>query len=110
MGVISFYDGDNGSRNLIQEVEDMPGQNFRPRNDETFRSCILYSVRPGCAIALYHSPDGDKNDDYCIVNVKKSSPEYTVNSFERNYEDDYVVVSYSKIAGVYGQISRIKIN
>jgi hypothetical protein len=110
MGLIVFYEGNNGTENIVQSVEDTPGQNFHPINNDVIRSCKLYDVRPGCEFTLYDSPDGSMSDDFTIVNVKRVSPEYTVNTFERSYEDEYVVVSYIRNNGLDGKISRIKIN
>ncbi|MBS0027782.1 hypothetical protein ACTJJ0_03890 [Chitinophaga sp. 22321] len=110
MGIIVFYEGNNGSQNIVQTVEDVPGQNFRPVKNDEIRSCKLYGVRPGCEITVYDSPDGSMSDDFSIINVKRVSPEYTVDTFERSYEDDYVVVSFIRNNGLDGKVSRIKIN
>ncbi|MBO9730746.1 MAG: hypothetical protein J7623_19040 [Chitinophaga sp.] len=110
MGIIVFYEGNNGTQNIVQTVEDTPGQNFRPVKNDEIRSCKLYGVRPGCEIMAYDSPDGSTSDDFTIINVKRISPEYTVDTFERSYEDEYVVVSFIRNNGLDGKISRIKIN
>ncbi|HVI47733.1 MAG TPA: hypothetical protein VM802_22870 [Chitinophaga sp.] len=110
MGIIVFYEGNNGTQNIVQTVEDTPGQNFRPVKNDEIRSMKLYGVRPGCVITTYDSPDGSTGDDFCIVNVKRIAPEYTVDTFERSYEDEYVVVSFIRNNGLDGKISRIKIN
>ena len=110
MGIIVFYEGNNGSGNIVQTVEDTPGQNFRPVNNETIRSAKLYGVRSGCEVLLYDDPNGNTNEDFCIVNVKRVSAEYTINTFERSYEDEYVVVSYIRDNGQDGTIHRIKVN
>lgn len=110
MGIIVFYEGNNGSQNIVQTVEDVPGQNFQPVKNDEIRSMKLYGVRVGCEITVFDSPDGSMRDDFCIVNVKRISPEYTVNTFERSYEDEYVVVSYIRNNGLDGKISRIKIS
>lgn len=110
MGIIAFYDGNNGSGNLVQTIEDTPGQNFRPVHNDVIRSAKLYGVRPGCQVSLFDSPDGSTSDDFCIVNVKRVSPEYVVNTFERSYEDEYVIVSFIRENGLDGTISRIKVN
>ena len=110
MGIIAFYEGNNASQNIVQTIEDTPGQNFRPVNDDTIRSAKLYGVRPGCQIALYDAADGGMNDDFCIVNVKRNAPEYVIDTFERSYEDEYVIVSFVRNNGLDGRISRIKVN
>jgi len=110
MGIIVFYEGNNGSQNIVQTVEDTPGQNFRPVKNDEIRSCKLYGVRPGCEITVFDSPDGSTSDDFSIINVKRVSPEYTIDTFERSYEDEYVVVSFIRNNGLDGKISRIRIN
>ncbi|NML40028.1 hypothetical protein HHL17_22695 [Chitinophaga sp. G-6-1-13] len=110
MGIIVFYEGNNGTQNIVQTVEDTAGQNFRPVKNDEIRSMKLYGVRRDCQITVFDSPDGAMNDDFAIVNVKKISPEYTVNTFERSYEDDTVVVSFIRNNGLDGKISRIKID
>ncbi|NSL87675.1 hypothetical protein [Chitinophaga solisilvae] len=110
MGIIVFYEGNNGTQNIVQTVEDTPGQNFRPVKNDEIRSMKLYGVRAGCVITVYDSPDGSTSDDFSIINVKRISPEYTVATFERSYEDEYVVVSFIRNNGLDGKISRIKIN
>ncbi|WP_343745863.1 hypothetical protein [Chitinophaga sp.] len=110
MGIIVFYEGNNGTQNIVQTVEDTPGQNFRPVKNDEIRSMKLYGVRQGCRITVYDSPDGATNDDFSIVNVKRISPEYTVDTFERSYEDETVVVSFIRNNGLDGKISRIKID
>lgn len=110
MGIIVFYEGNNGTQNIVQSIEDTPGQNFRPVNNDMIRSAKLYGVRAGCELTVFDSPDGGMNEDFCIVNVKRNSPEYTIDTFERSYEDEYVVVSFIRNGGLDGKISRIRVN
>jgi len=110
MGIIAFYKGNNGTQDVVQTVEDYPGQDFRPVQDDTIRSAKIYNVRPGCEIRLFDSASGNMSDDFCIVNVKRNAPEYTLDSFERSYEDEYVRVTFIRNDGLDGKISRIRIN
>ncbi|MCW3466249.1 hypothetical protein [Chitinophaga nivalis] len=111
MGIIVFYEGNNATQNIVQTVEDTPGQNFRPVANDEIRSAKLYDVRPGCEIKVFDSPDGSMNDDFCIVNVKRSNPEgYVIGTFERSYEDEYVMVAFIRNNGLDGKVSRIVIN
>ncbi|SHN23809.1 hypothetical protein [Chitinophaga sp. CF418] len=110
MGIIVFYEGPNATQNIVQTIEDTPGQNFRPVQNDTIRSAKLFGVRPGCEIAVYDSPDGSTGDDFCIVNVKRVAPEYVINTFERSYEDEYVIVSFIRNNDLDGKISRIRVN
>lgn len=109
-GIIAFYDGNGATGQMLQAVEDAPGQDFRPARDNTVRSLKMHNVRPGAEIRLYDSPDGSTSDDFSIINVKRVAPEYIVQSFERSYEDEYVRVTFIRNNGLDGQISRIRIN
>jgi len=110
MGIVAFYEGNNATQNIVQTVEDAPGQNFRPGTDDAIRSLKLYNVRPGAEIRLYDSPDGDTSDDFCIINVKRTMPEYIVPSLERTYEDEFVRVTFIRNNGLDGKVSRISVN
>ena len=109
MGIIAFYQGLDGSGKIIQTIEDSRGQNFRPGSNGEISSAKLYSVMADFMIIVYASPEGSENEDFCIVNVKRVAPEYIVRSFERSYEDEYVVVTYVRKNGLNGKIQRIKI-
>ncbi|PSL44184.1 hypothetical protein CLV51_10649 [Chitinophaga niastensis] len=110
MGIIAFYEGNNATQNIVQTVEDYPGQDFRPVQNDEIRSAKIYDVRPGCEIRVYDSPDGATNDDFCIVNVKRPIPEYVIGTFERTYEDEFVRVTFIRNNGLDGKISRIRVN
>lgn len=110
MGIIAFYEGNNATQNIVQTVEDYPGQDFKPTQNDEIRSAKLYGVRPGAEIRVFDSPNGATNDDFCIVNVKRQVPEYVVDTFERSYEDEYVRVTFIRNNGLDGKISRIRIN
>lgn len=110
MGQIVFYEGNGGSQDIVHTTDDSAGQNFRPLQNDEARSVKLLNVRPGCTISVYDSPGGSTKDDFCIIRVKRSSPEYTVATFERSYEDDYVLVSYARKNGLDGKVSRIRID
>jgi hypothetical protein len=109
-GLIAFFEENNATGALVQAVEDAPGQDFKPAKDNAIRSLKLFNVRPGAQIRLYDSPDGSTSDDFCIINVKRNSPEYIVASFERSFEDEYVIVTFIRNNGLDGQISRIRMN
>jgi hypothetical protein len=112
MGLIAFYEGNDATQSMVQAVEDTPGQSFHPVHNGPIRSAKLLSVRPGCAIYVYKSPDGSESEDFCIINTKRKSPEYIVNTFERSYEDEYVRVTYVRSGGgdINGNVGRIRIS
>ena len=108
-GIIAFYEGNGASQNVIQAVEDYPGQDFRPIADNAIRSLKLYNVRSGAEIRVYDSAAGATDDDFCVIRVKRVAPEYVLQSFERTFEDEYVMVTFIRNNGLDGQISRILI-
>jgi hypothetical protein len=110
MGQVVFYEGNGGSQDIVHSTTDAAGQNFRPNQNDEARSVKLLDVRPGCTITVFDSPDADRTDDFCVVQVKRSNPEYIVATFERSYEDEYVLVSYARKNGLDGKVSRIFIN
>ncbi|NML21590.1 hypothetical protein HHL16_11935 [Pseudoflavitalea sp. G-6-1-2] len=110
MGVITFYEGNGASQNIVQSVDDRPGQNFRPVKNDEIRSAKLQDVRAGCVIRVYDDPNGGTGDDYAIVTVKQTHPGYIVGSFQENVDDAYVKVQWIKDNGLDGKISRIKID
>lgn len=109
MGLIAFYEGNNASLNIVQTVTDDPGQDFRPVTNDAVRSLKLFNVRPGAEIRLFDSADGSTGDDFCIIHVKRNSPEYIVNTLERSYEDNFVMVAFIRNNGLDGKVSRIQV-
>ena len=110
MGQIVFYEGNGGSQDIVHSTDDAPGQDFRPRqNDETW-SVKLLNIRTRSVISGFGGPSGSMMDDFCVIQVKRSAPEYTVGTFEHSYEDEYVLVSYARKNGLDGKVSRIRIN
>ena len=109
MGQIIFYEGNGGSQDIVHGTDDAPGQDFRPRQNDEARSVKLLNVRTGCVISVFDSPSGESTDDFSIIQVKRSAPEYTVETFERSYEDAYVLVSHAHRNGLDGKVSRIRI-
>jgi hypothetical protein len=110
MGQIVFYEGNGGSQDIVHSTDDAPGQDFRPRQNDEARSVKLLNVRTRSVISVFDSPSGSTTDDFCVIQVKRSAPEYTVGTFERSYEDEYVLVSYAHKNGLDDKVSRIRIN
>jgi hypothetical protein len=110
MGDIVFYEGSGGSQDIVQTVSDSPGQDFRPDHNDEIASVKLLDVRPGTVISVFDDRRGSKDDDFAVIQCKKSAPEYTVSTFERSYEDEYVLVSYGRRDGLDGKVSRIRIS
>ena len=110
MGIIVFYEGNNGTQNIVQTVEDVPGQNFQPVKNDEIRSCKLYGVRAGCEIRIFNSPDASLSNVITFVNVIRTPPECTVNLFGPSYHDEYVVVTFLPGKGTDGKVLCIKID
>jgi hypothetical protein len=110
MGQIVFYEGNGGSQDIVQTIDDAAGQDFQPRQNDEARSVKLLDVRPGCVLSVFDSRSGSTTDDFCVIQVKRRSPEYTVGTFERSYEDDDVIVSYARKDGLDGKVSRIRVS
>lgn len=115
-GTIDLYEGNNGTQNKIGTITDEAGQSINLKkhddidNDEA-RSLTLNDVREGAVIKLYDDPKGNANDDDWVeIHVKKSSQQYTVNTFEKTYEDDFVKVTYHPNNGLDGKVSHIKVD
>jgi hypothetical protein len=98
MGVIIFKSAPDAQDQL--EVDDRTSHNISPPAGLNIKMCTLHNVRAGCQFKLFDSPDGNTNDDICIVNVKKLVSEYVIDSFERTYEDETVAVSYIRNNGL----------
>ena len=110
MGQIVFYEGNGGSQDIKQTLSDEAGQDTKATPNDEHRSVKLLDVRVGCVISVFDDPKGKTNDDFTIIQVKKSSAEYTVGTFERSYEDEYVLVSHAHKNGLDGKVSRIRVN
>ena len=110
MGQVVLYEGNGGSQDIVNTYDDAPGLNTRVTPNDEARSLKLLNVRAGAVIIVYDSPDGALNDDYCVIRVIRSQPEYTVGTFQRSYDDAYVSVSYARRNGLDGRVSRIRID
>lgn len=109
VGRIVLYEGNGGSQDIVHTYTDARGQSKRVRPNDEARSLKLFNVRAGAVIVVYDNSDGKRNDDYCIIRVKRRQPEYTVTTFERSYSDVYVSVSYVRRDGLDGRVSYIRI-
>ncbi|MGH3567079.1 MAG: hypothetical protein ACRDRH_13805 [Pseudonocardia sp.] len=109
MGHILLYEGNGASQNVVTTFNDQSGQNRRVPNDEA-RSAKFVHVRVGAVVSVYDDKNGSEKDDFCVIRVKRSSPDYTVSTFERSYEDDFVQVSYRRKNGLDGKVSRIRVD
>lgn len=107
-GTIIFYEGNWGTQDIVQTVDD-GSKNFKPNKNDEIRSLEIQVVKVGCKIIVYDNPSGKTNDDWCVITVKKMTSSYIIGSFENTYEDDIVKVEFHKKNGLDGKVSRIVI-
>ncbi|WP_082333921.1 PI-PLC domain-containing protein [Pseudomonas syringae] len=80
-------------------------------NDE-LRSMELEGVRAGTRIELYDNPNGDRQDDFTIIDVKQSVPmgkRVRIDSFEGTTDTFYYRKLASRNNGLDGKVSRIRV-
>jgi hypothetical protein len=113
-GVMKFMQGNNCTQDIVGETSDEPGKsiNFKKTgeftNDEA-RSVLLINVRAGTLLKVYDHPDGDMDDDWTEIVLKKTVSRYCIKSFEQTYEDEAVKILYHSHNGLDGKVSRIEI-
>ncbi|MQQ37553.1 PI-PLC X phosphodiestherase-like domain protein [Pseudomonas sp. SZ57] len=76
------------------------------------RSMELEGVRAGTRIELYDNPNGDRQDDFTIIDVKQSVPmgkRVRIDSFEGTTDTFYYRKLASRNNGLDGKVSRIKV-
>jgi len=79
--------------------------------NDTVRSMQLLGNFPrGFKVIVYDSPDGRQNDDWTIVVVKRdlSGARVLVGTFENDFENQDIKVSYHRKNGLDGKVSRIR--
>jgi hypothetical protein len=80
-------------------------------NDE-LKSMELEGVRAGTRIELYDNPNGDRQDDFTIIDVKQSVPmgkRVRIDSFEGTTDTFYYRKLASRNNGLDGKVSRIRV-
>ncbi|AMP97756.1 hypothetical protein AY601_0814 [Pedobacter cryoconitis] len=70
------------------------------------RSAKIYSDGP-ITFTVYDSPDAKTNDDYTVIRVKTAANGVYISSFENNYEDDNLKVTYYRKNGLDGKVSSL---
>lgn len=81
----------------------------RCRNDEA-RSLVLVNVRAGRALRLLGDPGGSLSQDWVVIVVLRDVATKTIDTFERSFADDDVVVRYHGGDGLDGKVSRLEID
>lgn len=80
-------------------------------NDEA-RSAIFSGQVGGRTFKFFDSPSGSTSDDWTQVTFLKDIPannSYYLWTFEANYEDDYVWVTYHHVNGLDGKVSNVQL-
>ncbi len=121
-GHFSFYEGNGGNDDKLgADVFDDKNQDFdldhtdsnplKIKDDEA-KSVVIHNVRPGTKLAVFKDSKGrTEKGDWTEILVKQDVPEYTVNSFEKSYEDNVVKVSYTRQSGhLDGDVSHITVS
>ena len=112
--VLDFYEGNNGTQNLVCSVRVVDGhvdnlQNGSTcANDET-RSVVLWNVPANRVVRLYDSPSGHTDDDWFVFRTKRHVKHKVINSFQHNIDDDDIEALYYRNNGLDGKVSRIEI-
>jgi hypothetical protein len=113
-GVVSFYEGNDGSQNKVCDVS----TTFRGRknfkndaqcdNDEA-RSLVLTNVRAGFVIRVFDSPSCATDDDWTEIRVRQDIARHVVGTFERSQNDAAVQVTFHRDNGLVGKVSCIAV-
>jgi len=113
--VIDFYEGNNGTQNLLCSVPISGNRTIdfatdsQCDNDEA-RSLIMYDVPAGRVIKLYDSPSGSRNDDWTEIVTKQPIKQITVGTFETSRQLELYDIIYHRNNGLDGKVSRAVIN
>ena len=81
-------------------------------NDEA-RSLSLSGMDKGTRIRLYDHPDGNRKDDFVIIDVKRNIGKHehvVVSSFERSTDNSTYRQVYVRDNGLDGRVSRIEVS
>ena len=121
-GGIVAYEGNNVSQSLVctfstafDRTVSLQGSDqarLGCENDE-MRSFSMSGIKKGTQITFYDSPDGNMQDDYAVVDIKRDigrDKVVKVNTFEQSFysNDDYQIV-WVKNNGLDGKVSRVKV-
>jgi len=114
-GTLMFLEGNNCMEDVVGEMSDMHGQRINLKQENSFkndeaRSLVLLNVQGGSRLTIFDSPEGNRDDDWTEIFIKKEFDVYCVGTFEQNYEDEVVQVVFHQVNGLDGKVSRIEID
>jgi hypothetical protein len=113
---VVFYEGNNASQNIVCTLPlkssmfvNFKNNSYGCDNDEA-RSAKFLEAKAGTTVAVYDDPNGGTGDDYTSIYVKKNiQTPRVVGTFEANYEDEYLKVTFTRKNGLDGKVSSARI-
>jgi hypothetical protein len=70
---------------------------------------LLDGVPSGTLIRVFDSPDGETSDDWAEIQVTALASGRCVGTFEEDFRDEAITVTYHGVNGLDGKVSRIEI-
>lgn len=112
-GVLSLYEGNNGTQNKVCDLDAISGVVRFPShsacdNDET-RSMVLTQVSAGTLIEVYDDGDCETTDDWTEILVKRAALRTTIDTYEQSFENDDLLVTHHHVSNLDGKVSCIRI-
>ncbi len=117
MGSFSFYEGNDATQEKLGiDVDDQPLQKYNLKepnktkipNDEA-RSVVLHDVKVGTRLTVCDDPEGSRDDDYCEIKVERKFERKIIGTFEKEFSDEDVRVTYHHVKGLDGKVSHIEV-
>lgn len=112
--VADFYEGNNGSQNLVCSNRVTGARTIVLTsdaycgNDET-RSMVLTNFPSDKVIFVYDESGGSRGDDWAIIVPKRPITQTVIGSFESSFENADVRVCTFYNNGLDGKVSRVRI-
>lgn len=112
--VADFYEGNNGSQNLVCSNRVTGARTIvltsdaYCNNDET-RSMVLTNFPSDKVIFVYDESGGSRGDDWAIIVPKRPITQTVIGSFEGSFENADVRVCTFYNNGLDGKVSRVRI-
>jgi hypothetical protein len=111
---VDLYEGNNAEQNLLCSVPMNTDQNLNFQNssecdNDEARSVVFNQVLAGKVFMFYDNPDGKREDDWTMIEIKRSNLRIQVDTFEKSFENGDVNVIYHRNNGLDGKVSRMEI-
>lgn len=109
-----FFEGNNAEQDYVCNVsmareKALDLTNHRECVNDEARSLILYDVPAGAVLRLYDNSEGNREDDWVEILVKRPISEKLIRTFEQSFEDDDVRMTYFRNNGLDGKVSRLEV-